>query len=453
MRNTSTHPAAAAVHCTPQSPAVVLAPSIAHMFPAKPTLITRLRRTLYLGAGLAMIVLTLLALQSCGGEEKVAEAQPIRPVRYGVIALSDGIERQSYTGLVTAGEEAELSFRVSGTLRDVKVKLGDRVRRGQLIASVDPQDFAVQSRQASAQAQGSAAQVQSAETQLIQARSAYRRIEQLYENNSVSLSEFEQARGQFEAAQSSLAAAKAQAAASGQQVAAARNQVSYTRLTAPFDGIITQLMAADNEYFASGKVVAVLSSEGDPEVEVSVPEGLIGGVRVGDSVDINLPALPQQRLRGIVSEVAYAAGDSPSYPVVIRLGNPPSTLRPGMAAAASFRVMESGKAGRVARLIAPVEAVSEGPQGKFVFLLKPSADAGKGAYEANRQVITIGKLYDEGFEVLSGLEAGDYVATAGLSNLLDGMAVQLLGGRESEGSDVDSPNSKVPAAETVLVRQ
>ncbi len=384
--------------------------------------------------GLATALLLLLTLPSCGGGETALTEPPVRPIRYATIESSDGVEKQSYTGVVNAGEQANLSFRVSGTLRQVKVKLGDRVNRGQLIASIDPADFDVQARQASAQAEGSTAQVANAETQLIATRATYRRIERLYENNSLSLSEFEQARSQFEAAQSSLAAAKAQASASAEQVAAARNQVSYTQLVAPFDGVITQLMAEGNEYFASGKSVAVLSSAGHPEVRVSVPEGLIGSIAPGDSVDVRLSALSQMRLRGSVSEVAFASGDSPSYPVVVQIADAPATLRPGMAASVGFSITE-GEA-RERTLIAPVEAVAEGANGHYVFVLARNDSTGAATYAVQRRSIEIGKLYDEGFEIADGLTAGEYVATAGLGNLLDGMPVRLLGGDAAAPSAV-----------------
>jgi len=386
-------------------------------------------------------VLIGASVAGCRGEEAAALPERIRPVRFGTVLLSDGLEEESYTGSISAGAEAEISFRVAGTITDVRVKLGDRVRKGQVLAILDAADFSVQARQASAQAKGSDAQVQSAETQLIAARSAYQRIERLYENNSVSLSDFEQARSQLESAQGSLDAARAQAAAAGEQVAAARNQVAYTQLKAPFDGVVAELMAEANEYFTSGKTVALLASEGDPQVELSVPESLVAAVSPGDSVWVRVSALRGTLLRGEIAEVAFAAGDAPSYPVKVNIIDPPQGLRPGMAAAVSFQVRERATSQATA-LIAPVEAVAEGPQGRFVFLLVQADTLGPNERLVRRTNVEIGELLDEGFAIRSGLAAGDLVATAGLSDLLDGQQVRLLNAAEP------SMSGPAPAAAT-----
>ncbi|NJB85934.1 RND family efflux transporter MFP subunit [Lewinella marina] len=371
---------------------------------------------------LSLLLLPLLLLTACGGREEAKIETRTRAIRYGVVTTDDGNTTQTYTGVATAAGETPLSFRVSGTIRTLPVKLGEQVKKGQLIATIDPADLQVQSSQSRAQYEASQAQVQSAETQLVAARAAYERTTRLYESNSVSLSDFEQARSQFQNAQAQVEAAKSQLNASGAQVRAAQNQVSYTRLTAPFDGVITTLNAEANEFAGSGKVIVTLSTETDPEVQVNLPESRIGAVYTGMKVDIDFSALPGQQHRGEVVEVAYASGDAPSYPVKIRIFDAPATIRPGMAASVQFTFADSRAAGNL--LLTPIESVTEGPTDKFVYLLTPS-DSGN-TYVAYKKTITIGELHQRGFEVKTGLKAGDKVATAGLKQLLDGMEVRLL---------------------------
>ena len=110
---------------------------------------------------------------------------------------------------------------------------------------------------------------------MVTTKSAYQRVEKLYENNSVPLSEYEQAKASYEAAQSQQAAALAQVTAAQKQVEAAKNQVSYARLTAPFSGIITNVMAEENELVGSGNPIATLSAERDPEVLSVCPKPLL----------------------------------------------------------------------------------------------------------------------------------------------------------------------------------
>jgi len=368
--------------------------------------------------------LSLLLLTACGGKEEAVIEKRVRAVRSAEIAVSDGTSDRTFSGVTNAAGATPLSFRVSGTLRDVKVKLGNRVRRGQLIATIDPSDLAVQSSQASAQREASAAQVTSAETQLVAARTAYERTSRLYENNSVSLSDFEQARSQFQNAKAQVDAAKSQLAASGAQLRAAGNQVSYTRLTAPFSGIITSVDIERNEYVGSGKAVVTLSTEEDPEVKINLPEGVIGRVKTGMKVMVNLPAVPGAEFHGTVSEVAYASAGSPSYPVMVKIDDQTDAVRPGMAAGVTFTFSENGNAERTAKLLAPVESISEGPNGKYVFKLMKNANGDN--YVAKRSPVNIGSLENGGFVVKTGLAEGDRVATAGLTQLLDGMEVRLL---------------------------
>jgi len=295
------------------------------------------------------------------------------------------------------------------------------VKRGQLIASIDPSDLQVQSSQSTAQYESYEAQLKSAEASLIAARSAYDRTLKLYESNSVSLSDFEQARSQYESAQAQVEASKSQLDATGAQVRSANNQVSYTRLKAPFSGVITMVDVEKNQAVNPGQPVVVLSTEQDPEVRVNLPENRIGAIRKGKKVEIGFSALPGQAYAGTVTEVAFAAGSAPSYPVMVRIEKAGELVRPGMAANVRFNSEDSDKGKSM--LLTPVASVSQGPEGKFVFLLAPGNG---GNFTVNKKPVTIGELHENGFEVTAGLQAGDKVATAGIKSLLDGMEVRLM---------------------------
>jgi multidrug efflux pump subunit AcrA (membrane-fusion protein) len=94
-----------------------------------------------------------------------------------------------------------------------------------------------------------------------------------------------------------------------------------------------------------------------------------------------------------------------------------------MAANVKFTYGGGGGAKSDSLLLVPIEAVTQGPEGKFVFLLSPGPN---GNYLVNKQPVTIGALQEKSFVVDAGLTAGDKVATAGISVLLDGMEVRLL---------------------------
>ncbi len=368
---------------------------------------------------LLILLLTSTLLSSCGGKDSGPAEAPVRPVRHGKIQKSGDLENQTFSGTAQASKEANLSFKVNGTINKLNVQIGDKIRRGQVIASLDAIDYSVQFDQAVAQLKSAETQIKTAESQLTASRSNYERIEKLYENNSVPLSDYEQAKSSYETAQSQHEAAIAQVTASQKQVQSSQNQVNYARLTAPFSGVITKVNAEENEFVPAGNPIAVLSAETQPEVSVGVPEIFISKIRKGEKVKIHFSILPGQELDGTVQEVGFSSANTSTYPITVRIDNPAKEIRPGMAANVTFKF--GGQRDGQQYLVAPVKAIGEGPEGNFVFKLQPEGDN----YRAVKQTITVGNLLANGFEVKEGLQDGDLVATAGLKSLLDGMIVKL----------------------------
>ncbi len=372
------------------------------------------------------------SLISCS-EKKEEPVAIIKPVKYKKIGYSTGSQIHSFPGVVKAEHETKLSFKVGGTLNTVKVELGDQVKKGQLIASIDPIDYTIQTDQARSQEEGSEANVQSAEanvksaeSQLINSRSSFERVERLYENNSVPISDFQQAKSgyasskaQYDAALAQLASAKTQVTTAGKQVQAAGNQANYTRLYAPMNGIITSVMVEANEGVGAGSLIAVLSSVGNPEIEVGVPEVLINNFKKGQQVTVEIPSIPNQAFNGQIQKVAFASGNSPTYPVIVSVNNS-KQIRPGMAANVTFQFGNQQSATK--NLVIPAVSVGEDAKGNFVFLI---VDAGGGKTIVKKQPISVGKLTSEGFVVIKGLTVGQNIAVAGLQTLLEGQEVRL----------------------------
>ena len=362
----------------------------------------------------------LIPLGACNDQEAdTTTASPLRPVRYKTISYAAGADQHTYSGVAQADKLSKLSFRVGGTIRTVNIKLGDRVRKGQLIATIDPVDYSIQAEQATASEKGAEANLQAAETQLINARSSYQRIEKLYENNSVPLSDYEQSKSAYESAQSNYDAAKTQVTSAKKQSQSARNQVNYTKLLAPFDGIITAVNVEVNELVGSGNPIAEISSESKPEVNVGIPENYISNIKNGQKVSIQFSVLPEQRFTGTVSEVSYAAGNSPTYPAIVRIDNPNPDIRPGMAATVTFQQDDD----KQTLLICPVSALAKDMESTFVYVLEKQNEE---EYLVKKQAVEVGEITPGGFALKSGLQEGQLVATAGLKSLLDGMSVKLL---------------------------
>lgn len=384
------------------------------------------------------VVLLLMVLFCLSCKEKTVETvNKIRPVKYAKIEKSTGQTSHTFSGLVIAKNEVALSFKVSGTLSKVNVRLGDKVKKGHLIATIDPTDYTIQSNQAVSQKEGavanrqsSEANVKSAETQLINAQASYDRVARLYENNSVSLNEYQQAKAsldaakaQYESALSQLDAASTQVTTADQQLQSANNQVGYTRIFAPMNGVITNIAVDANEMVSAGYAIATVSSADQLLVEVGIPEVFISKLKKGQQAVIKLPSLPSLRFNAEVVEIAFASGTTTTYPVKLKIMNPVEEIRPGMATAVDFEFDTSPKS--TSHLaIAPIKAIANGAEGNYVFRLIPEQEAG--IYRAEKTAVQLGNITNIGYIINEGLNTGDVVAVAGLNALYDGKKVKLL---------------------------
>lgn len=353
------------------------------------------------------VVVFLLIVAGCE-KPPVEEAPVIRPVRTVQVFSTGGSRVRTFAGTTRAGLESQLSFKVSGTLHKVAVKVGDAVEAGAMIARMDATDYEVQ-------AQSTAAQLAQAKASARSANADYERIRGLYENNNASLSELDRARANSESA-------TAQVRALAKQLEAARLQITYTQLKAPVDGKISAVNVQENENVSAGQPIAVLSSGSQPEVEVSVPEVFIAQFHPGMSVKVTVAALPGQELDATVTEVGVApAAGSATFPVTVRLTRREDGIRPGMAAEVAAKFVSTDKRDR---FLVPLSSVGEDDAGRYAYVAEAQKDDPNLA-TIKRHQVEVGELTQEGLEVFSGLEDGDLVVTAGLSHLTDGMTAKL----------------------------
>ncbi|MGK0365996.1 MAG: multidrug efflux system membrane fusion protein [Saprospiraceae bacterium] len=365
--------------------------------------------------------LSMFLISACGGEEKTTVVEEvIRPVKYGKVIMSGDALNETFSGSAQSSKESKVSFKVGGTVTQINVKVGDVIRKGQFIAKIDQTDYSIQFQQSVANNKSADTQIQSAKTQMLNSKATYKRVEKLYENNSVSISEFEQAKSGLDLAKSSYNAAIAQASASEKQVQSAQNQVRYSSLTAPFSGVITSVMVEENELVGSGTPIATLSAMINPEILVGVPEVFISKVKKNQEVEIVFSSMQDQVFSGKINEVGFSSLGGSTYPVTIQINKATENIRPGMVADVKFNF--SDEKNKAQKMITPMASVGEDNTGHFVFSLIKNDNV----YLVKKKKIEIGVLTTAGFEVKSGLANGDMVATVGLNTLLDGMKVRLL---------------------------
>ncbi len=353
----------------------------------------------------------IVVMASLACEQGVEQPAPsIRLVRTQKVFATSGARTRNFTGAAKAGIESKISFRVSGTLQQLLVEVGDVVPEGQLIAEIDPRDYELQVEEAEASlAHGRA--------QAVNAQANFQRVRGLFERANSSQADYDSARAGQDSARALVRSIE-------KKLELSQLQLSYTRLESPLDGAIAEVPVEVNEYVEAGDTIALLNAGARPEVEVGIPEVLIREIRQGASVRVTFDAIPNQQISGRVTQVAVAAtAGLKTYPVTVLLDRPDARILPGMAAEVSFRF---GSGDEPLRYILPPHAVGEDREGKFVYV---ATEIGDGVGTVERRPVVVGELVGEGavsgLEVLGGLSDGERVVTVGASRIEDGQQVRL----------------------------
>jgi RND family efflux transporter MFP subunit len=344
-------------------------------------------------------------LTACGEEEKKQE-QPKRPVKYQQVGYLGGEKIRTFSGTAQTDKIIKLSFRSAGIVTQFDIKLGQKVKKGQLLSKLDN----VSSRLSYEQA---VTQVNSAESQVNTAKLSLDRIRTLYEKGSASLSDFEAAKNSYKTALESYKSSK-------RGLAIQQEQINYGYLYAPENGTISTVDVELDENVSAGQLIATLNSGTDMEIMLGIPESVINGVQNGMDVSVDFSSLANEKFTAKVTEVSPAVdANTATYPVRVTLNNPSDNIKSGMTANVTFDFGDQKVNNKT--LVVPANAVGEDSDGRFVFLIEGDADNAK----VKKQQVTIGSLTPEGFEIKSGLSAGQKIATAGLQTLLNGQEVKL----------------------------
>ena len=268
-------------------------------------------------------LMTGLALAACH-REPPAPTPPANVVTELVhpTSASEGLGLK-YTIEVASRYSTVMSFRVAGKITERKVRLGDQVHRGELVARLDALD-------AEKQAGAAKAVLEAAEHRLIFARQQLERDKAQHEQNLIAVNQFEQTEDAYVAA----LAGRDQAA---NQWTVASNALSYTSLVAEHDGVITAETADTGQVVAAGQAVYGLAWSGDVDVVLDAAAGDLGKITRGQSADVAFTALPGRRFAARVREIAPDADpQSRTYRVKLTLIDAAPEVHLGMTGDASL---------------------------------------------------------------------------------------------------------------------
>ncbi len=353
-------------------------------------------------------LLLTLSLCACTEELEPPAIEILRPVRYVDVSAPNEAATRVYSGSAEADEIADISFKVSGTLRERPVSVGDRVASDAVLATLDSRDFKVAVREAEAQLTRAHAELRNAEAN-------YERVRELYENDNVSKSELDSSRAGAESAAAQVRVAR-------QSLANAQLQLSYTAIVAPQSCEVAETFFKANENVTSGQPIVRLNCGTCPDVRVSVPETQIASIKAGDTVAVEFGALGNRRFQAEVEEVGIAmSSGSSSFIVVVQLTDGCEIVRSGMAADVEFS-LGTGLSGE--HFHVPWVAVGEDRNGRYVYVLEAIDDT---VAIARRRSVEVIDTTERGIVIGSGLSAGERIVTAGVRRISDGLKVTLFG--------------------------
>lgn len=378
---------------------------------------------------LAALLLWLagVTLAGCGGaatHPRAATPGRAITVQTAAVCTEDWPATYETTGTVRARTATVLSSKVMAYVRQVAVQVGDRVREGQELVTLDAQDLDAGVRRAEA----SAAEVRSAfpeadngmagaKANLDLAQSTFKRMEELAAKKSISNQEFDEASARLKSAQAAYDMARgrrsqldSKLAQTGEEIRAAKIMRDYARIAAPFAGVVTARSVEPGNLAAPGAPLLIIERDGAYRLEVSVDESKLPLVKSGGAVEVALDAL-DRRLDARTSEIVPAV-DAASRSYIVKIDLPPlPNLRSGMFGRALFPM------GAHKVLTLPALALIERGQLQSVFVVENGF--------ARNRLVTAGQRGPQGIEILSGLSEGEKVVTSPSAMLADGAPVEV----------------------------
>jgi membrane fusion protein, multidrug efflux system len=375
----------------------------------------------------AVLFLSVFWLAGCSeAPSNGPEAAPSAALRVTVerAAMQSLPSTYEATGTVRARVSTVISSKLMAYVREVKVQLGDRVREGQTLVTLDSRDQDVNARRAEAAREELRQAVPEADSAVAAAKanfdlaqSTFQRMNELFSKKSISDQEFDEATGKRKAAQANYEMMQARRRQLDSKMAQIEEDIrtaevarSYTEITAPFAGLVTAKTVEPGILAAPGVPLLTLERDGAYRLEASVEESHLAAIHVGQPVRVELDGV-DRTLEARVSEIVPVVdAASRAYTVKIDLPALP-VVRSGSFGRALFQI------GSRSILTIPASAVTERGQLRSVLVAENGV--------ARTRLITLGQHAGDRVEVLSGLQPGDAVVISAPRDIADGSRIEV----------------------------
>ena len=343
-----------------------------------------------------LCVVVVLALSGCEPAPPPGEQPLLRPAKVMTIGGSELSFRRSMPGVVRAGRRVDLAFQVPGQLRELGVKDGERVSRGQLLGRLDARDYR--------------SNANAARAQLVEAQSNFNRAEELLKKKFISAAEYDRLQANRDVARSALEKAE--------------KALQDCELLAPFDGVVARSYVENFEDIQAKQPILSLQDNSELEVVINVAESILikhpGGnpelsffARIDSRPDLQIPAY--------IKEFATEADPKTrTFDYVLGLTKPRDLkLLPGMTV--SIEIASRSQFNTDLPLTVPVAAVVANSEGQTVLWLVDEQN------RVHSRAVSLGELHSEGrIQVFGEIAFGERVVVAGANTMREGLQIKPI---------------------------
>jgi len=349
-----------------------------------------------------LCTLIISTLPACGDNTTEEKADIIRPAKIATVGDPFAGAKRVYPGEVEAGNRSEQAFRVDGELVKLPAKAGMRVKKGQLLAQLDPSDFQLTLDEQ--QARFDLSQIQ------------FERTEKLVKQQLIPKSDYDKAKSNLSAATADLKLAKA--------------KLSYTKLTAPFDGVISTLNVKNHENIRQNEVILVIQTIDNIDITFELSENIISKLKKDSSKNAHPTVIfdtyPNKSFTTYVKEFDTEANpQTRTYKVTLSMPTPKEFIAlPGMSVNVHLDFSKAARKSLDTTLIVPIEAVFSPENTALKNKIYNVWVVDDNTMQAQATQVSIGQINSQGIEIKSGLKTGDKIITAGVNFIKEGQKIK-----------------------------
>lgn len=348
-------------------------------------------KTHFLALGLAV---SAALISGCGTEAKPAQAIPVVKPALTEVITGSSTDQLSFNGVVRAAERADLSFHIGGRLTEIFVNEGDRVARGQTLATLDSRDAEIS--------------LASAQLELDNTEVEYQRAKSIYEKSkAISKSDLDDLTTRYNLAKN--------------RRDEAQRQLDYTKIIAPFDGIVGRKLVDNHVQIQANAPVFTLHDLQDLEVVIHIPDSVMLSSLRSTSAFAEISAIPNQMFDLTLRTYATQADPvTQTYAVVLGFDHLNGyRVLPGMTAKVIPSKLQNDSSS-TQRIAVPLTAVVPDNQGQqFVWVVN-------GENRVEKRFVDVGALSRDRVVIKDHLTIGDRIVIAGVSSLKEGMEIRPI---------------------------